>query len=88
MSSYMPIKWITWIYGQIFRKVLLSKTEPVRNRKSEQIKHRHGNRNYNKNLPKNKSPRPDGFLGEFYQKMYRRANTYSTQTLPENCREM
>ena len=30
-------------FHQIFRKVLFSKTEPVRNRKSEQTKHRHGN---------------------------------------------
>ena len=39
-----------------------------------------------KNLTTNKSPGPDGFMAEFYQKIQRRANTYPTQTLPENCR--
>ena len=39
-----------------------------------------------RNLPANKSPCPDSFTAKFYQKIYRRANIYPTQTLPENCR--
>ena len=34
-------------------------------------------------FPTNRSPKPYDVMGEFYQKLKRRANNYSAQTLPE-----
>ena len=64
----MPIKWTTWKKRQILQKVQLSKTEPGRNRKFNRPITSMENETVIRNLPANKSPGPDGFTAEFYQK--------------------
>ena len=39
-----------------------------------------------KSPPTNKSPGPDGVIGEFYLIFKRPVSTYSSQKLPKNCR--
>ena len=67
MSNYMPIKWTIWKKWTNSQKHTLPKLkqEEIENLNrpitSKEIKL------VVKNLPKNKSPGPDGFPGEFYQ---------------------
>ena len=39
-----------------------------------------------KNIPKNKSPGPDGFTGEFYQIFREELMPYTSKILSKNCR--
>ena len=67
MWNYMPIKRTTKRNGQILKMAQSPKTEPGRNRKYEQTKHKYWNWNHDGKFPTNKSAGNDDFTGEFYQ---------------------
>ena len=67
MNNYMAIKWITWMKWRFLEKFSLPSVRqeeieimnnPITSTEIETAV---------KNVPKNKSPGPDGFTGEFYQ---------------------
>ena len=72
MNNYMAIKWISWkkwtnsqkssIFHDNQEEIEIMNT-PITSTEIEAVI---------KNLPKNKSPGPDGFTGEFYQTLERR----------------
>ena len=86
----MPIKWTTWKkwtnsqynLPKLNQADIENLNRPI---KSTEIK------TIIKNLPTNKSPGPDGFTGEFYQKFREKLTPklikYPTQTLPEIAQE-
>ena len=87
MNNYMAIKWTIWKNGQILRKVQSSKTEHqeeieimnnwIRSTEIEAVI---------KNLPKNKSPGPDGFTGQFYWTLREELMPILLKTISKNCR--
>ena len=84
MNNYMAIKWITWKkwtdakfnFPRLNQEEIEIMNNPITSTEVELVIN---------NLPKNKSPGPDGFRG-ILSNIQRRANAYFSETLPKNCR--
>ena len=89
MSNHMPVKQITKISRQIFRKVQLSMIEPGRNRNYEQANHKQWNKNCKKkNLPLQQKLKSRWVHRWILSNIFWGANAYPLQTLSKNWREM
>ena len=83
----MPIKWTNleetdkflekYNFPKLNQKEIENLNRPITSTEMETVI---------KNLPTNKSPGPDGFMGEFYQKFREELIAILLKRFPENCR--